>query len=344
MAIPRLAIIADDLTGALDAAAPFAGEGMRVCAALKPDVFADVLASEPDIVAVSTRSREVDADDARDRVARVLAAIPPGTKIMKKIDSRLKGNIGPELQAFGNRRFIAVPAIPQFGRVVRNGELSGFGIERPIHVASRFAPVETAVPDVIAEKDFDAIVESADSHSVLVGARGVAAALARQMGIAGASTGRRLTAPVCFAIGSNDPITLGQIETLRETLPTARFAGAPSGVLPSGIADTDDAGITMLQIIPGPETDRESVARNFARSVAGSLDGMRSVVLAGGATAEAVFDALGIDRLEVECEAQPGLPLCRSGKRIFVTKSGGFGDAGTLLRLLPEQSQLRNIA
>ena len=35
---PTLAIIADDLTGALDSAAPFAGRGLRAVVALDPTV------------------------------------------------------------------------------------------------------------------------------------------------------------------------------------------------------------------------------------------------------------------------------------------------------------------
>ena len=117
MAKTVLAIVADDLTGALDAAAPFARIAGGVLAATGPDALGPALAAEPAVLAVSTRSREVSAATARDRVAQVLAALPVGTRIVKKIDSRLKGHVAAELSALEFRRMLVAPAIPDFGRI-----------------------------------------------------------------------------------------------------------------------------------------------------------------------------------------------------------------------------------
>jgi uncharacterized protein YgbK (DUF1537 family) len=58
--------------------------------------------------------------------------------------------------------------------------------------------------------------------------------------------------------------------------------------------------------------------------------------LTGGATAEAVFDVLGIDLLMVAGEALPGMALCHAGTQAFVTKSGGFGTPGAFVRLVQQ--------
>ena len=93
-----LTIIGDDLTGALDASAPFAARGLRVAVALGPEHVAAALATDPDVIAVTTESREISPQAARDAVLRVARALPD-VRILKKVDSRLKGNIEAELSA-----------------------------------------------------------------------------------------------------------------------------------------------------------------------------------------------------------------------------------------------------
>ena len=72
----RLAIIADDLSGALDTAAPFALRGLRSIVALSPAGIAAALRDNPDIVGVSTGSRDADPEAARAAVRQCLAGLP----------------------------------------------------------------------------------------------------------------------------------------------------------------------------------------------------------------------------------------------------------------------------
>lgn len=60
------------------------------------------------------------------------------------------------------------------------------------------------------------------------------------------------------------------------------------------------------------------------------------LVLTGGDTARTVLDRLGIQRLQVWGELEPGICLSRDGadSAAIVTKAGGFGDNGSLLRVL----------
>ena len=62
------------------------------------------------------------------------------------------------------------------------------------------------------------------------------------------------------------------------------------------------------------------------------------LILAGGATAMQVLKRLGVDRLTVERELLPGMPLCRADidgrPTLVVIKPGNFGGDETLLELL----------
>ncbi|SNT20286.1 four-carbon acid sugar kinase family protein [Antarctobacter heliothermus] len=330
--MPHLALIADDLSGALDSAAPFSGAG-KVVVASHPSALGRALRVHPDVVAVSTRSREVSPDEALARVRSVLLQMPTGTRLFKKIDSRLKGNIAAELTAFEVAPLLVAPAIPEFGRVVVDGRLTGFGVAHPIRVASVLGDHATRarIPDVQSDQDILAAIAALAPDEVLVGARGLAHALRASMPGAAPDIAS-LPGPLCFAVGSADPITLAQMDALRRHHPGLQVIEAPSGTVPDGIRT--DAPVTLVQIVPGAGTARDEVARRFAKGVARIVSDRGTLLVSGGATAEAVLDALGIDVLTIEGEVLPGLPCCRVGHRRIISKSGGFGAEDTFVRLL----------
>lgn len=329
-----LAIIADDLTGALDAAAPFAAPHSGVVVATNPDAIAQAHAARPAVLAVSTRSRELTPDDARRAVERVLAALPEGVRQFKKIDSRLKGNIATELSAFGERPLLVAPGIPEFGRFVRNGALEGFGVAKPMPVRGALGAcsARATVPDTVFEKDLDIALEETSDNTLLVGARGLAMALARRMGVTRISGPPILPHPLCIAVGSLDPITLEQIADLRKALPTTLHVPAPSGIGPAPPTHSLPP-VTVIQATTGAETPPGKVAKNLATTVKAWTENARSMVLTGGATAEACLDALGIETLTVSGELIPGMPICTASEKTIMTKSGGFGDPDALTRI-----------
>jgi len=61
----RWSIVADDLTGAADAAAPFATAGLRTCVVLEPVV----LPKHYDCIALDAEARWRTADEAAERIA-----------------------------------------------------------------------------------------------------------------------------------------------------------------------------------------------------------------------------------------------------------------------------------
>ncbi|HQZ11738.1 MAG TPA: four-carbon acid sugar kinase family protein [Devosia sp.] len=340
-----LAIIADDLTGALDAAAPFAMRGLTTAVALGPEALPEALATGARVVGVSTDSREAVADVARERTRAAVAALPAGTRIFKKVDSRLKGNIEAELDAIPHRSSLVVPAIPAFGRWTRDGRLGGFGVSAPIDIAGRLGKHASvaAIPDTDTQDQIDAALTTATG--LPVGARGLAEAMARAMRPEPSlpDTGLPDTAVYC-AIGSTDPITVAQLDRLRAARSDLTYIAAPNGRAPERLPPTGP--VTVVQATPGRErADDAAVADALAETLArlaiapGSL-----LVLSGGATAQAILARLGIEVLELVGEVLPGLPLARGGGLTVITKSGGFGDPDTLLRLLAPFSRQERIA
>ena len=329
-----LAIIADDLTGALDAAAPFAGRGIGTAVALNAGAISQALATGARILSVSTDSREVSPGEATRAVGEVLARLPVGTPLFKKIDSRVKGNIAAELEALDFQSCLVVPAIPAFGRVTRGGRLEGFGVAEPIDIAARLGPHadRTTIPDIATQGDIEQFL---DAHfDLLVGARSLAEAVATRMAPGAAQPAPDVGGGIAFClIGSTDPITLEQLEHLRRS-------GAPSSILapngggPKTLPALSD--LNIIQAVPGPEqVPGSTVAASLAQTLQrlapppGSL-----LVLSGGATAQVILEALGIDVLTLLGEAQPGLPMAEGGGLTVITKSGGFGDPNCLARLL----------
>lgn len=346
MGSPRVALISDDLTGALDAAAPFALAGWRTVVATAPRHLAAALAADGEILALSLNSRDIAGEDAGARAAEAAGALAGVPVLFKKIDSRLKGHVGRESSMVaalrGLSRIVICPAIPELGRIVRGGALQGAGVAQPLPVAALAAvPAGFAAtcPDAVTDADLDRIV-AMSKGALLVGARGLAAALARSLGPAPepSRAGGALSLPIAFVIGSRDPITLAQIDPmcgLAAPLGLRRIA-APDGIV-------EDAGprqpVTVLQAVPGGGAEQAVVAERLAGgAVRDVLPGQRSLVLTGGETAAAVLRKMGVGVLHLLAEVEPGLPISLPldfpGALTIVTKSGGFGDAGCLFRIL----------
>jgi uncharacterized protein YgbK (DUF1537 family) len=333
----QLAIIADDLTGALDSAAPFAGRGFRVEIALRPEATADACAQGADILAVSSRSRELTVENAQAAVARAAAALPPGMRIFKKIDSRLKGHIEAELSALSFSRALVAPAIVDFGRVVKNGAVTGFGVGKAIPIApllGRFAERST-IPDVGSDEEMRAALGQVDKADLLVGARGLAEALARELTGVEQPTDPGLAGPRgVLVVGSRDPITLAQVEALRMQEDILHVP-APNGIFDERRVLEAGTNLVLVQATPGDRAlQPHDVAMNLAEHLRPFVsDRCDTLFLTGGATAEAVLGVLGVDRMRLLGECLPGLPVGIAGDLTIVAKSGGFGDVGTLVRV-----------
>lgn len=328
----KLAVIADDLTGALDSTAPFAGRGLVVEVALTPDAAPEVAASGADIIVINTASRELSAEAAHAAVAKAAQAIPAGLRLFKKVDSRLKGHVVPEISALTFNHALAAPAIPAFGRIVRGGLMTGFGVDRPISVVEALGPhaVRADIPDTNTDVEMRAALVASHAE-LLIGARGLAEALALQMTSRPKAELVTLQGPdAVMVIGSRDPITMAQIAVLRAARDPL-YLPAPNGVF------TPDprAGLVVVQALQGArEIAGIEVATNLARGLHPAMTRHRpTLILSGGATAEAVLSTMGITRIRLLGECLPGIAVATGQGLTIVTKSGGFGEDTTLLRI-----------
>jgi uncharacterized protein YgbK (DUF1537 family) len=125
--VVELLVIADDLTGACDTGAQFAGRGIPTLVTMEIDRAFDPAEGEYFVIVADTESRHLSAPEAVARVeAIVKRAREAGVKhFYKKTDSTLRGNIGAELEALlrasGNRLLAFAPAFPRLGRFTRGG-------------------------------------------------------------------------------------------------------------------------------------------------------------------------------------------------------------------------------
>lgn len=175
----KFAIIADDLTGAMDTGGQFARAGFRTLVH-----FGRVGQPPGEIAVVDTESRETSPEDAARR-ARDAAQRLKGAPVYKKIDSTLRGHIGQELDAvmdvLGMARAVVCPAFPAAGRTVQKGRLLVHGVplrqtdfaQDPLcpptdHIASLLAgqsrrPV-AEVPLQVVREGWEALAEALAAH------------------------------------------------------------------------------------------------------------------------------------------------------------------------------------
>ena len=125
----KVAIVADDLTGSMDAAAPFARRGLATCVVGNALDSETALAGNADIISINADTRHLAPDAAAQITAECIsrvARLDPGI-LFKKIDSSLRGNVASEtiaaIRATTRSRAIVTPAMPGQGRTLVNGQV-----------------------------------------------------------------------------------------------------------------------------------------------------------------------------------------------------------------------------
>jgi len=293
-------LIADDLTGACDAAVHFARRGRRT---VVPLAF-DSEIPDADVVAVSTESRGMAGEDLSRLMAEVARRLPvrDARILYKKIDSTLRGDVAGEIaaavEAFECDSAVITPAFPAVGRIVEAGWLKVAGDPdfAPVPVAPLGVPcrVTHLIPaEARCDRDLDRIVSEAWSlpgRVLWAGSGGLAAALARTLA----------PARVLFCLGSPHPATLAQEALL--------MAERPEHLV-----------LRIVGQVP-------------------ELPDAAALVLSGGDTASLVCRSLGVRRIDLHDEILPGIPRgVLVGGRFdgmqVATKSGGFGAPDALVRV-----------
>ena len=163
--------LADDLTGALETGAQFAADGWSTVVSTRTEAR---VVSESSAFVLDTETRHVFPEKAAEIIRSYTSSATPtrSSRIFKKTDSTLRGNIGSELEtlasAFGGATVVYVPAYPRLGRTVCNGVLYVNG--KPLHetefARDRLNPAfETSIPDLLAAQT-DTPVRTIAAHKL----------------------------------------------------------------------------------------------------------------------------------------------------------------------------------
>jgi D-threonate/D-erythronate kinase len=339
-------VTADDSTGATEAAAACADAGLSV--QVVPIAVALPASGAADgCVVVDLRSRHVEPDEARRRIA----ATTSDRHRVHKIDSTLRGNWAHEFAALvaAGRRVVLIPSHPMAGRICAGGVVYVHGVPvsasdlandprlpvrssrpseslpgdelidaRALAMWLRGTGTGVAIVDAATLDEIDQLVTIGLEHPdvVMGGPASVVGAVATACAPLGASVGLPsplLPTPVVVVCASLHPVSRAQI---------AKVAAAGFDVVTSSETRSDDS-----QLIAAEVADR-------AHGLVADM-GARSVILVGGDTAEAF---IGDNVVRVYGSIDVGVSIgdaeVRGTALRVVSKPGGFGTANTLLDLV----------
>ncbi|MFB7142142.1 four-carbon acid sugar kinase family protein [Gottfriedia sp. NPDC056225] len=156
----KLAVIADDLTGANDTGVQFAKQGLNTTV-LFSDTQLQTTHLNEDVIVLNSDSRALNAGKAYEVVFNLSSQLRKLNvlKVFKKIDSTLRGNIGPEIDAvmdvFKYKTSFVVPAFPKSNRITINGKhyVKGVLLEETEIAHDPVCPVnESFLPKLLQEQ------------------------------------------------------------------------------------------------------------------------------------------------------------------------------------------------
>ncbi len=213
-----------------------------------------------------------------------------------------------------------------------------------------------AIVDAVTDAHLLAIGEAAAHHALITGGSGIAMGLPENFRRAGllapdADAGRlpAIVGPAAVLAGSCSRATLGQVAAAREQVPTLELdplAMPDAAALARQALDwaAGRLGETPVVIAASAPPDRVAALQaRLGREAAGALveqalaaiaeglvaRGVRRMVVAGGETAGAAVAALGVRRLRIGAEIDPGVPWTHAegtGPALHLAlKSGNFG-------------------
>ncbi|MBE9605387.1 Hrp-dependent type III effector protein [Acetobacteraceae bacterium H6797] len=351
-----LRLIADDLTGALDAAAQFVGLGGAIHCLWGEAALAADPKTLPLRATLDASTREGSAETAAERAAAMAPAL--SGLAFRKLDSLLRGHEAVEIAATFKAgslpHAIIAPAFPAQGRAtrggrqffLRDGEWHDTGVDLAARLGALGIPVTLAKPgdkapdgvslwDAETEADLAAIVEAGRSLPGAVLWCGTA-------GLAGALAGSPppkpdLPGPVLGLFGTDHPVTTAQLAAAGPALLRLPEHAADKPARITAHLERHGAAMVVADLPPG--LPRAEAAARIEACLAAAIEGLPrpgTLVVAGGETLRGLADYLGAASLAVDGQLLPGVPTSRlvggrwDGVRV-VSKSGAFG-AITLLR------------
>jgi len=232
--------------------------------------------------------------------------------------------------------------------------------EGPAAIAAAFARLKAdghrhAIVDVVADRDLEAIGEAAADFALIGGGSGIALGLPanfRRAGLIGDGSGAdilpRIGGKAAVLSGSCSVATQGQIAHMRERAPVftidplAAAAGRDVAAAALDWAGDRLSDEPIVIAATAPPDEVAAVQAKLGRERAGALvekimaeiarglveRSVRRLVVAGGETAGAVVQALGVTGLRIGRQIDPGVPWTVSlgePPLALALKSGNFG-------------------
>ena len=314
-------VIADDLTGALEAGAKFAARGVRAQVTTRID-----FTGGEGVPVIDTETRHLPPEEA----ARIIASIPAASArlIYKKTDSTLRGNIAAELGALAaacpGSTIAYIPAYPAAGRTVTRGELRVHGtpVDRTSFADDPLNPIRDSAIAALLGDNPSCTVHDGETDADVAAAVAAARSDERCRIIAGpASVAEQLAA------GFGPPST--------PVWPTVNACLIVNGSLHEAssrqIAYAEASGCAfpwrVFHPAIGPGASPLDIAAETARAVLRDLAGFEALMIFGGDTAFAILRELGCALIEPLGEVVTGVPISHvpgTGLHL-ITKAGGFG-------------------
>lgn len=161
----KLYIIADDLTGANATSVLLAKEGFKCSSFIDSNLLNDSNMENYDVVAVSTDSRGIKANEAYDKVAKEVNRVKHvNPTYAKRIDSTLRGNIGSEIDAVldnvKDSVAIVVASYPDSSRI----SIGGFLLVNSIPLEKTLVAKDPKCP--VTNSKISEIIKLQTKHSV----------------------------------------------------------------------------------------------------------------------------------------------------------------------------------
>jgi uncharacterized protein YgbK (DUF1537 family) len=212
-----------------------------------------------------------------------------------------------------------------------------------------------AIVDAVSDAHLAAIGEAAEHHALITGGSGVAVGLPDNFRRSGLLPERNATAlptlsgHAAVIAGSCSRATLAQVGMAREVVPVLQLDPIAQPDTARMVAKArewvaDKLGTTPIVIAASAPPDKvTALQQTLGRDAAGALieqtlaliaedlvaRGVRRLIVAGGETAGAVVSRLGVRRLRIGGEIDPGVPWTYAEGGVtpllLALKSGNFG-------------------
>lgn len=358
-------ILADDLTGALDTAGCFVGDGRPL-----PLIFDPASIPESGSCALSTETRDVSENEALAQLnAFGLSFDGFDGLTFKKIDSLLRGHVTAEVaHILRHGHFdaaVLAPAFPALGRVTRAGRqwamLAGHDQYQMVgpDLAADFArfniDVETElrepdkaggsrvyICDAQTDHELKRIVDVGKGFGRVLwcGSAGLAEAIAGDITPLALIAGRVLV--IC---GTRHPVATLQIKKLCDDEPSALaslspdYDAAAAARIVNGRLQNGTWAALAVDFPDLPAADARCLLERALNDVLPRIDRPDAVIVMGGDTLAVCNRALRTSRLAVHGLLARGIAVSKFSDGAWaqmpiISKSGAFGSADTLSKII----------